>query len=175
MAKQAIGCFLKKYYLSFVMRTSLLTLCFILGITATARARLGENADELTQRYGQPLTAIDRKGGGDRVALTDVIFQKGGFQINVSLADGISVAESFKKISGEILTIGEVRTLLNDNSQGYGWEAPQAIDEQKKWARDDGAVATLTGSRILTLTSKDLLVEKAVAKKLEQQPTLEGF
>ncbi|MCE0522490.1 MAG: hypothetical protein LV480_06225 [Methylacidiphilales bacterium] len=157
------------------MRILLLTFVFIVSVTATARARLGETADQLAARYGQPLSEIDQKAEGGKLPLALVTFQKNGFQINATLSDGVSVSESFKKVNGEALTLGEVRTLLTDNSEGSGWEAPLVIDQQKKWTRDDGAEALLTGNRILTITTKDFLVAKATAKKLEQAPSLDGF
>ncbi len=157
------------------MRTALLTLIFIISITAPALARLGETGDQIVTRYGQPLSEIDQKAEGAKLALVFITFQKNGFEVDVTLSDGASVAESFRKLNGEALSIGEVRTLLNSNAQGYGWEAPVEAEDQKKWTRDDGAVATLTGGRILNLASKQLLVQKSVAKKLEHQPSLEGF
>jgi len=157
------------------MRTFLLTLVFIVSVTAAARARLGETADQLVARYGQPLSEVDQKAEGAKLPLVFVTFQKNGFQINVTLSGGISASESFKKLNGNILTTDEVRTLLTDNAQGNEWEAPQATNEQKKWARDDGALATLTGERILTIVSKELLTEKAAAKNAERAPSLEGF
>lgn len=154
---------------------ALLIFLFSISVTATAWARLGETADQLVARYGQPLSEIDQKAEGSNPALSFVSFQKNGFQINVTLSNGSSAAESFKKLNGDPLTIGEVRALLTDNSQGYEWEAPQVMAEGKRWGRDDGAVATLIGGQIFNISSKELLVEKAVAKKLERQPSLEGF
>ena len=175
MVKKAIVCVLMKRYVTLMMKIAIFSLAFIVSITATAKARLGENPDQLAQRYGQPLSEFDHKRQGDKIQLTDLIFQKGGYQINVTLSDGISVAESYKKINGAVLTVSEVQTLLNDNSEGSGWEAPHEVEGLKKWARDDDAEATLTGSRILLITSKQLMDEKTQAKQLEQQPSLDGF
>ena len=159
-----------------LMRIALLTFVFIVSVTATARARLGETADQLVARYGQPLSEVDQKGEGDKVPLANVVFQKGGFEIDISLFDGLSVAETFKKLNGEALTLGEVRTLLNDNAQGYGWEAPQIIDGAKWWTRDDNAAAKLVrDGTILTIKSRELASKEAVAKKLENRPSLDGF
>jgi len=157
------------------MRIALLTLFFIVSVTATARARLGETADQLLARYGQPLSENDQKGEGDKIALAEVVFQKGGFQINVTLTDGISVSESFKKLNDVALTIGEVRTLLNANSRGHEWAAPQVVQGEKVWVRDDNTTAKLAQDGSLTIKSRDLMHKEAVAKKLERAPTLEGF
>jgi len=158
------------------MRIALLTLCFIVSVTATARARLGESADQLVARYGQPLSEKDQKGEGDKIPLVDATFQKGGFEVNVTLSDGISVAESFRKINGGALTIGEVRTLISLNSQGHEWAAPQMVEGEKSWTRDDNTLAQLSpdGSR-LSITSRELMHKEQEAKKIEARPTLEGF
>jgi len=154
---------------------AIFTLLFIASITATAQARLSETADQLVARYGQALSEVDQKGGGDKIPLVEAVFQKNGIEIDVTLSDGVSVSESFKKLNGEPLSVAEVRILLGVNSQGYGWEAPQVLEGQKTWTRDDGAVATLTGGLVLNVTSRDLIIKQAVARKLARQPTLEGF
>jgi len=157
------------------MKIALLTILFIVSVTTSALARLGENADELVARYGPPLSEKDQKGEGDKISLAYVVFQKGGFEIDATLSNGISVAESFKKINGEALTIGEIRTLLSANSQGYEWEAPHVAQGGKDWTRDDNATARLGQDGSLTIRSRELTSKEALAKKLERAPSLEGF
>jgi hypothetical protein len=157
------------------MRTEFLTLLFIVGVTATAQARLGETPDQLVARYGQPLTEADQKADGSKVAMANVVFQKGGFEIDVSVNDGLSVQETFKKLNGQPLTIAEVRVLLNANGQGFGWEAPAALPQGKVWKRDDGATATAGEDGSLTLKTRELIVKESVAKKEERTPNLDGF
>jgi hypothetical protein len=157
------------------MRTEFLTLLFILGVTATAQARLGETPDQLVARYGQPISEVDQKAEGSKVALASVVFQKGGFEIDVSVADGFSVQETFKKLNGQPMTLGEVRTLLNANAQGFGWEAPQSIESGKIWSRDDGATATVGQDGTLTIKTKELINRETTAKKEEKTPNLDGF
>jgi hypothetical protein len=157
------------------MRTALLTFFCIAGLTSTAWARLGETADQLVVRYGQPLSEADQKGEGDKIPLAEVVFQKGGFRIKVTLTNGISVAESLQKINGQPLTPTEIGTLLTINSQGHGWEAPQMVDTDKLWTRDDSATARLAQDGSLTIKSPELLSAQAMAKKLEHSPSLEGF
>jgi hypothetical protein len=157
------------------MRTALLTLLFIISVTATAWARLGENADQLVARYGPPLKETDQKGEGDKIASADVVFQKGGIEIEVTLVGGLSVAEKFKKINGQALDLEEIQTLLNANAQGFGWETPQMVEGEKVWTRDDAAVGKLAQDGSFTIKSKELMHQEAVAKKLERSPSLEGF
>jgi hypothetical protein len=157
------------------MRIAFLTLLLAGTLVGTAQARLGENADQLVQRYGQPLSENDQKGEGDKIALADVIFQKGGIQINATVVDGLSVAETFKKLNGQPLTVNEVRTLLVANSQGHEWEAPQVTDQGKVWARDDSAAARLDAEGALSIKSRELVIKEVAAKRVEQRPSLEGF
>jgi hypothetical protein len=158
------------------MKPAFLAILFTVSVTATAHARLGESPDQLVARYGQPLSEDDQKAEGAKVAANVVVFQKGGFEIQVTVTDGYSVAESFKKINGDAFTLSEVRYLLSANSQGHGWEAPQKIQGQQVWARDDAAAARLNEEGTLfSITSKELMNAQATAKKLERQPSLEGF
>jgi hypothetical protein len=158
------------------MRIAFLTIVFIVGVTATAQARLGENADQLVARYGDPLKETDQKSEGTKVASADVNFQKGGFQVTVTMVNGISAAESFKKISGAGMTLGEVRTLLTANAQGHGWEAPVVVSGEKIWLRDDSATAKLSADGVsFLIKSKELISAQAAAKKAETVPSLDGF
>jgi hypothetical protein len=157
------------------MRTAIFTLCFIAIVSGNAQARLGESADQLVQRYGQPLSENDQKGEGDKIALADVVFQKGGIQINVTVVDGASVAETFKKINGQALSTSEIRILLNANAQGREWEAPEMLHGSKIWRRDDSATAVQAADGSLTIKSRELVAKETTAKKLEHAPSLEGF
>jgi hypothetical protein len=157
------------------MRLALLTFLLTLGVTSTAHARLGEDADQLVARYGQPLTENDQKREGDKIALADVIFQKGGFQVEVTVTDGISVAEKFKKLNGGPLTVSEVRILLGANSEGFEWQAPRVVNGESWWTRDDNATAHTDADGSLTIKSKELVVKESAAKKVEARPSLDGF
>ena len=158
------------------MKFALLTLALLVSVTITAQARLGENADQLVTRYGQPLKETDQKSEGTKVASADVVFQKGGFQINVTVVDGISVSESFWKLNGDPLTLEEARTLLSANAQGRVWAAPVLVRGDKVWLRDDSATAALMRSGTeMRIKSKELISAQAQAKHLERKPTLEGF
>jgi hypothetical protein len=147
----------------------------VLGLTSPAWARLGETGDQIATRYGQPLSEMDQKSEGTKIALVELVFQKNGYEIDVSLADGISSTESFRKLNGDAISLLEVRTILGLNTQGFGWEAPEKGNGDEKWTRDDGATAMLKGGQVLVLTSKELMSKETTAKKLEQAPSLDGF
>jgi hypothetical protein len=157
------------------MRIVLLTLVVIVGITANAKARLGETADQLVARYGQPLSETDQKGEGTKIPLANVVFQKGGFEIDVTITNGVSVSEVFKKLNGSSIATDEARYLLTANAQGRDWEAPHIVNGDKVWKRDDNATALLSADGSLTIRSRELVVEEAAAKRIEQRPSLEGF
>jgi len=158
------------------MKPALLTFLFIISVTATAQARLGETPDQLVARYGQPLSEDDQKAEGIKIAASTVVFQKGGFEIDVIVSEGVSVAETFKKLNGDSFTLEEVRYLLNANTQGHGWEAPQTVQGTKLWTRDDASTARLNAEGTLfTIKSKELSSAQSLAKRLERHPSLDGF
>ena len=153
------------------MKFVLLASLFLACVTASAQARLGESMPQLVERYGDPLPKDKDKNSPDNMAT----FQRNGFQIDVTLLDGISAVESFKKLNGDPFTVEEVQTLLADNSGGRAWQAPQAVHDEKQWMRDDGSMATLTHQRILKLTSVDMLRAETTNKQLQAAPSLDGF
>ena len=157
------------------MKSALLLLLFTVSLALPAWARLGETGDMAVARYGQPLSEFDQKAEGDKIPMIKLTFQKNGFQIEVSVAGGYSVAESFRKISGDALTLDEARTLLTNNAQGFKWSAPVMVDGERRWMRDDGAMARLSDGRTLYLVTKQLMDAEMKAKSVQRAPTLEGF
>jgi len=157
------------------MRIAPLTLVFIVTTTCGAFARVGETPDQLVARYGQPLNETDQKAEGAKIPLARVTFQKGGYQIDVTISGGLSVQEVFKKINDQSMTVDEARLLLNANAQGMNWSAPQKTTDAIVWTRDDNAVAQLSSDGSMIIRSRQLTVEEVTAKRLEQHPSLEGF
>ena len=157
------------------MRNALLTFAIFVTLTAVAQARIGETPDQLVARYGQPLKEEDQKAEGDKIPMAKVTFQKGGFQIDVTITSGLSQQEIFKKINSQPITVDEARTLLDANSQGYNWSAPQKTDDGTVWVRDDNATAKLGGDGAMTIRSHALVVQETAAKQVEKQPSLDGF
>ncbi len=157
------------------MRIALLTLVFIGTVTSVAFARIGETADQLVARYGQPLKEDDQKGEGAKISLARVTFEKGGYEIDVTITDGLSVQEIFKKLNHEPISVEEARVLLNANAQGLEWSAPQRKPDAFVWTRDDNAVAQLSSDGSMIIRSRALTAEEASARYLEQHPSLDGF
>ena len=122
----------------FGMRTALLTLCFVVTVAGTAQARLGETADQLVQRYGQPLSEKDQKGEGRQDRAGRCHFREGRISVNVTVVDGLNRWPSrSRKSTASRSRRTEVRTLLNANAQGHEWEAPEEAKGGKLWTRDD--------------------------------------
>ena len=157
------------------MRNALLTLGFIVTLTASAQARLGETPDQLVARYGQPLNEADQKADGAKIPLANVTFQKGGYQIDVTITNGVSSQEIFKKLNNESMTVSEARILLTANAQGREWGPQQKAEGEITWLRDDNALAKLATDGSLIIRSHQLAAEEAIAKKLTQKPSLDGF
>jgi hypothetical protein len=157
------------------MRIILLSLVFIATTAVAAHARIGETPDQLVARYGQPLNETDQKAEGDKIALAHVSFQKGGFQIEVTISGGLSVEEIFKKLNGQSITVDEAHILLTANAGGQNWSFPDKGKDAITWTRDDHALAKLTSDGTMTIRSQDLVVQQAAAEHLKQRPTLDGF
>jgi hypothetical protein len=151
----------------------LLAPLFLVVTMACAQARVGEALPELVSRYGDPLPKSDEKPPPNQVGSMEV-FQRNGFQIDVTLLDGVSAQESFKKLNGDSLSSQEIQTLLADNAQGRAWQAPHKVNGQTQWMSDNGSVAALIG-HTLQITSPTLLDTKAQAKQLDHAPSLDGF
>jgi hypothetical protein len=157
------------------MRIAPLTLVFIVTTTCGAFARVGETPDQLVARYGQPLNETDQKADGAKISLAHVTFQKGGYQIDVTITGGLSVQEVFKKLNGQSMNVDEARLLLNANAQGFDWSAPLKKSDAIVWKRDDNAMAELSSDGTMIIRAHALSAEEATAKHLEQHPSLEGF
>jgi hypothetical protein len=157
------------------MKTAFTVFLLLAGLTAPAWARLGEGADQIANRYGIPLTKEVEKPAPGRIAALVETFQKNGFSITVTLVNGASAAESFKKLNGSSFNSEEQQTLLAANAGDGSWQAPQNVSGRKQWTRDDGSVATLSGGTVLTIISADMLAAVNQAKQLEAAPSLQGF
>jgi hypothetical protein len=157
------------------MKTAFSVFLLLAGLAAPAWARLGEGADQIADRYGIVLTKEIEKPAPGRIAALVETFQKNGFSITVTLINGASAAESFKKLNGSSFSSEEQQTLLAANADSHSWQAPQNVNGRKQWTRDDGSVATLSGGTVLTIISADMLAAESQAKQLESSPSLQGF
>jgi hypothetical protein len=158
------------------MRIVLSTLVLVFALTTAAQARLGETPDQLVARYGQPLKEDDQKAEGTKIQLANVKFQKNGFEIDVTITDGVSSEEIFRKLNGQPITVNEARVLMAANAQDRDWNAPHRSADGITWTRDDNATGFLPADgSSFTVRSHALVDEEISAKRLEQHPSLDGF
>jgi hypothetical protein len=158
-----------------IMRNVLLTVALFATMTAAVHARIGETPDQLVARYGQPLKEEDQKPDGTRIALAKVTFQKGGYQIDVTITNGVSQEEVFKKLNGQPITVQEGRVLLGANSQGLDWGPPVKTSDAIIWTREDNAIAKMGSDGGMVIRSHQIVLQEAAAKTAQQRPTLDGF
>jgi len=157
------------------MRILALLCIFVLVVTATAQARLGESDAQLVQRFGKPffhqhLSWCDKE-----------TFSVNGFSIDVILLSGQSVGETYR-ISKGTFTEEQIYDLLQDNSQGYQWDevAKSAIPQdlfhsiKQMWQRPNGSTAKLTGNAF-EFRSIYLIMAESAANKPPPAPTTAGF
>jgi hypothetical protein len=168
------------------MRYWVMVLLLVL-VGTPVQARLGDNQDQLTARYG-PATNAGQATVADPVAVET--FHQEGWMITVRLINGISVGETFQKPGGP--TEQDIAALLALNSQEHVW-APKQLDRtlmqtlvpslapvSKAWQRDDGAYAFLPSPLpfCLTIQSKQLVdvdAAKEAADKKAKETSLQGF
>jgi hypothetical protein len=158
-----------------IMRIVLLTLALFPAMTAVLHARIGETPDQLVARYGQPLKEEDQKPDGTKIALAKVTFQKGGYQIEVTITGGASQQEVFKKLNGQPITVEETRVLLDANSQGLNWSPPVKTSDSIIWTREDNAMAKMGSDGGLVIRSHQIVTQETAAKTDEARPSLDGF
>ena len=153
------------------MKIRLLMLFFIVSLTGSAWARLGETEEQLIARYGDVLGHEHVGADAGHVAVDKLQFKKTGFNIEVTIFHGVSAQEDISNAQGDGMTAQEVKTLLDANTDGHAWTA---VAGGQYWKRDDGALATFNGG-FLRLQAKDLMDAEAEAYKTAHARSLEGF
>jgi hypothetical protein len=124
------------------VKIPLLSLLLALIFAIPVWARLGETEDQLVSRYGKE-TGM-RSAGQAPFTVTILLFQKSGFDIEVTLLNGVSVQEWIKKSSGDKITNDEAGTLLRINNQGHFWSPLPSSVQWEQWSRQ-GAISPLAG------------------------------
>ncbi len=81
-----------------------------LALVSVASARLGENLEQLTARYGKP---VSHDGDG-------TIFSKAGYRVIAMLFKGKCGALTFSKSDGAEMKPIEISALLSANDGGGG-------------------------------------------------------
>jgi len=99
------------------MKTFGILLIGWLAVLGTAEARLGENKEELENRFGK---AVNREGIQDGDCRL-FIFKVEQYEIGCFLRGGKTITIVYRK-GGEKMTDNEIYTLLKKNSSGSGFE-----------------------------------------------------
>jgi hypothetical protein len=127
----------------------LFALLLVFATISMAQARLGETADQLVARFGPALNTKTVSENPQDVfsGMTDMQFEKQGFEIDVVLADPsasgnatpIAVSEFYRPRSA--LTEAQIQVLLDADSEGHKWKEEPKYNGTRIWTRDDGAKA----------------------------------
>lgn len=146
-------------------------LCWLLLLTATAHARLGETKEQIQVRYGKPIQQTD----------ADADYAKNIWRVTVIFIDGKSVSEKFTKAEGADLSHNEVDILLQRNSNN-DWVQLSGDKGRRRWQRGNGLqLAEFTGKALRIWTKKQDDIETARSderdrkKAEEERKTLDGF
>jgi len=158
------------------MRTLLLALLALLGLTATVHARLGETEDAVITRYGKPKAKMHRAWGDEEM------FSMNGFNITVTFLNGVSRGELYRITSGKI-TDDQVANLLSANGEGYSWEELPKTDIPKNifapikqmWRRPNLSTAALTDTSFEFKSIFLIIAQQDTANQKPAAPSTRGF
>ncbi len=105
-------------------------LLFLMGLHTTL-GNVGESVDQITARYGKPVTSGDSKRG--RV----VVYNSAGFTVGVIYERGMSKMEAFTTKGGAKLTEGQITGILTAHSDGHKWSGESPWPHPRTLYRDD--------------------------------------
>jgi hypothetical protein len=158
---------------------ALFILFFIVNLTTSAWANLGDSEEQLITHYGKEIIKSKDQAKGGAVALDRLSFNESGFQIDVLLFNGVSSEESVYHRPYVPLTDEEIKTLLKADAQGQAWKevTPQQelllwLHSLKSWQRDDGVIASLEGPKekprlLFHVKSKELIAAEKAANNVQ--------
>lgn len=154
-------------------------LAISLAICSTAFARIGETIDECKARYSDsPLSGLVFPIDEILPGYSSGIFIKSIYRVTITFRpDGVAVCLVYEKIPKDGMTYADlnlsdtdVQTFLNANSAS--WEKRS----EQSWESSSGKyVATLNGSRELTICTKVYQEALANAGKKAAASVREGF
>ncbi|MCE0496355.1 MAG: hypothetical protein LV481_00200 [Methylacidiphilales bacterium] len=138
-------------------------------------ARLGETESAVVARYGRMSVKIHRAWGDE------AYFSMNGFNITVTLINGVSAGELYR-CTGHIITDAEASDFLSANSEGYAWyEHPEEIPQKNYsgikqiWKRPNGSTAVLTGTTFEVKSIDLIIAQQNAANPKPVVPTTQGF
>ena len=120
-----------------------MTLAVALALAGSAKARIGDNAAEIRNRYGEPIALLKSKTR-DPGAVKCYCWK--GYIIAVTYVGGQSVREIFTKQNNSRITDPEIETALETNAGGLKWQAQAIVSPNgasagvREWrTSDDGS------------------------------------
>lgn len=115
------------------------SIIILLVVVQTTAGNVGETVDQVTARYGKPVTSGESKKG--RV----VTYNSAGFSVGVIYERGKSKLEVFVTTEGAKLTATQIKAVLTASSDGHIWKAGSPSDLPRTLYRDDSQLmATLS-------------------------------
>jgi hypothetical protein len=157
---------------------SLLTSCpaFLLlqlFLCSSLHARLGETAEELKARFGEPKTTAPEltTAQGKMIEIGKrSAFVQGDWRISVSIIEDRSAKETYSK-PGD-WTEDQFTTVLTSNSQGAAWTETSKTNLTKlkrSWTRADGGAAVWVGGAMTVTNPAFERAKKKAAEKAKAE------
>lgn len=154
------------------MKTLIIAALIVVACLTTVNARVGETEQQIDARYGKPVndTAHTIVGRAKQYALN-------GYKIMVVFIDGISQAETIKKLSGAPFSSDEVKVLVANNGAGLRWIEMNSDGTRQEWWRDDQKVRVvhLRRDNVLEFSSPNYDRSVASAKRASAAEKLKNF
>jgi hypothetical protein len=150
-----------------------LTLYIIGALLMAARpafGRIGENEQQIEERYGKPLIRDNKDFDGHRL----VLFRINGMDIGVAFSGGKSAAEFYSKEDRSYFSANEIQLLLAANSAGGNWTKSESVPMWKLQPAEYTAALTENGRRF-TIAIKDFFASSSAARENEEKEKLKGF
>ena len=138
----------------------------VLLLTSPAKARLGENKEELVKRLGSIVKEVDEVAPGSQRKLGRAItFEQENWRVTAVLVEGKCQKISYQKL-GEQISEELQQHILYVNRAEQNWV--EVTPGKPHWKRDDGAVAHYNekeSAMVLQTTAYLDLVEKNSGSK----------
>ena len=147
-------------------------LCVLMFLLAAfsipAYANIGDNAAQMEGRYG----AVQAEKANEGDGLTTKCYSHGGFWIRARFLNGSSQSEAFIRVDKNVLSSGEITSLLDANKVGSNWKGVFKNKDLERWIlASNGAVAQYySNEHILLITTKDLMKYIAEKSRLVEKP-----
>ena len=141
----------------FLMPRPTLPQLFLLALIlpSLAQARIGENQEQLQQRFGPPTSARAERifVQGKIVTISIFSFRQDDWIVDVFMTQDRSTRETYNKPAE--WTEEQISFVLTTNSQGKKWEettAPSSANVSRNWKRPDGVTLGWVRGKGLTVT-----------------------